>query len=366
MARSLARATGPVQLPMTPATAGKRPWRALGMVRSLEFDTPGYRFVSAPFVGNEPVLEGRIREIQLQPGLWMHCAEVVDLHSMVSRVNFSAGLRIVIVLAGEVDVRIGGQPLHLRAGDHAHHASAAIVSMPQDAMFERLWERGKWERKLSLHLTPEWLESQGWLRDSCELTALSRRHETGAPEPLALKFPDELCITPWHPSPHALALAEQLICQSDQSAPGLVRIRLASRAMELLYEALASQRKETAPNAAPTGAMRPRDQDRMLRLRNFLDAEVQQPLIPPLKIDELGRRFGLSASALQRQFRNAFGSSVNEYRRLMRLHQARTDLEHGSSIAEASYRAGYTSAANFATAFRRQFGMSPKSLRSHV
>ncbi|MEB2399687.1 MAG: helix-turn-helix transcriptional regulator [Alcaligenaceae bacterium] len=351
--------------PPTPAK-GKRPWRALGMVRSLEFDVPGYRFVSAPFAGNEPVLEGRLREIQLQPGLWMHCAEVADLHNMVSRVGFSAGLRIVVVLGGQIDVRIGGRRLHLRAGDHARHASAAVISMPQDAIFERQWERGKWERKLSLYLSPEWLESQGWLSDARELTALSRRHETGAPEPLALKFPDQLCITTWRPSPHALALAEQLICQSDESAPSLVRIRLAGRAMELLYEALASQHKEAAPGAAPAGALRPRDQDRMLRLRSFLDAEVQQPLVPPLKIEELGRRFGLSASALQRQFRHAFGSSVNEYRRLMRLHQARTDLEHGLSITEAAYRAGYTSAANFATAFRRQFGLSPKSLRSRL
>lgn len=364
MTRSLAQAADPVRLPLAP-DAGKRPWRALGMVRSVEFDTPGYRFVSAPFAGNEPVLEGQLREIQLQPGLWMHCAEVMDLHSMVSKVEFSAGLRIVVVLAGEVDVRIGGHRVHLRAGDE-HLACAAIVNMPQNEMFERRWERGKWERKLSLHLTPEWLEGQGWLRDNPELMALARRYETGAPAPLSLSLPDHLHISPWHPSPHALAIAEQLVCQSDSSAPGLARIRLAGRAMELLYEALASQHKEAGHGATPTSTLRPRDQDRMLRLRNFLDAEMQQPLNAPLRVDELGRRFGLSASALQRQFRSAFGNSVNEYRRLMRLHQAHTDLEHGLSITEAAFRAGYTSTANFATAFRRHFGMSPKSLRARV
>jgi AraC-like DNA-binding protein len=32
-------------------------------------------------------------------------------------------------------------------------------------------------------------------------------------------------------------------------------------------------------------------------------------------------------------------------------------------VNEAAQRAGYTSAANFATAFRRQFGIAPSQLR---
>lgn len=176
-----------------------RPWRALGTVRRADFEGPDYQFVSAPFSGDAPVLEGSVREAQLQPGLWMHCAEVVDLHSMASRIRIEAGLRL-------------------------------------------------------------------------------------------------------------------------------------------------------------------RDHERMLRLRSFLDAEIHQPYELPLTIEELGRRFGLSVSALQRQFRQAFSSSVNEYRRSMRLQRARADLERGCTIAEAACQAGYTSAANFSTAFRRQFGVSPRDL----
>ncbi len=157
--------------PLRPTT-GTRPWRALGMVRKLDFDSPDYRFESDSVAANEPVLEGRIRSLALQPGLSMHGTEVVDLHNMVSRVNIKAGLRVVLVLAGEVDVRIGGQRVHLHADDPALAAKAAIVSMPEDALFERRWQRGKWERKLALHVTPEWLQSHGWLR------ATDPRHDT--------------------------------------------------------------------------------------------------------------------------------------------------------------------------------------------
>lgn len=335
------------------------------MVRRLDFNIPGYRFESSPVGGNEPVLEGRMRMVQLQPGMSMHGTEVVDLHSMVSRVNLPAGLRVVIVLAGEVDVRIGGQRVNLRANSSAALPSAAIVSMPEDALFERQWQRGRWERKLALHLTPEWLRHNGWLNEQGQLSEPSRPVEAGR-RPTCLNFPNTLCILPWQPSPHALALAEQLLCQPEDPTDELNRLRLSSRALELLYEALASLRTDAGRVPAAQGNLKPRDQDRMLRLRNFIDAEIQQPASRPVHIEELGRRFGLSASALQRQFRCTFGTSVNEYRRAMRLHQARTGLEQGLSISQAADLAGYTSAANFATAFRRQFGISPKCISSRL
>ena len=99
-----------------PLPEGKRPWKALGMLRRLDFNsTPGYYFDSALLEDNDPVLEGRMRMMQLQPGLSIHGTEVVDLHNMVSRVRIKAGLRIVITLAGEIDVHIGGQRVQVHA-----------------------------------------------------------------------------------------------------------------------------------------------------------------------------------------------------------------------------------------------------------
>ncbi|NLF39553.1 helix-turn-helix transcriptional regulator [bacterium] len=172
-----------------------------------------------------------------------------------------------------------------------------------------------------------------------------------------------MCVVPWTPSPHALALAEQLILDADASASPLMRLRQAGRALEIFYEALA---KREAPTLTEATGLRLRDHERMVRLRDFLDDEIRQPYLQALTIEALGQRFGLSASALQRQFRQAFSCSINEYRRNMRLLQARAELERGSTIAAAAERAGYGSAANFATAFRRQFGLSPRAVRGRV
>lgn len=63
---------------------------------------------------------------------------------------------------------------------------------------------------------------------------------------------------------------------------------------------------------------------------------------------------------LQRLFRVSEGCSVFEYVRVKRLEAALAALSAGATtVKEASLIAGYSSAANFATAFRRQFGMTP-------
>lgn len=84
----------------------------------------------------------------------------------------------------------------------------------------------------------------------------------------------------------------------------------------------------------------------------------------PNSIEEIARNAGMSSSSLQRHFRAAFGMTVFEFIRNARLDEARRVLmQDGVSVSEAAYRAGYSNAANFATAFKRRFGISPKHVR---
>jgi AraC-like DNA-binding protein len=77
------------------------------------------------------------------------------------------------------------------------------------------------------------------------------------------------------------------------------------------------------------------------------------------------REGGVSVNTLQRLFRAMHGTTVFEHLRAMKLQRAREALERdGVPVSEAAYRAGYTSAANFTTAFKRRFGVSPKNLRA--
>ena len=84
-------------------------------------------------------------------------------------------------------------------------------------------------------------------------------------------------------------------------------------------------------------------------------------------LDHIARETGVNATTLQRQFRSLKGMTVFEYQRGRRLNSAREALEReGATVTEAAWRAGYNSPANFATAFKRQFGISPRQVRSRV
>ena len=86
-----------------------------------------------------------------------------------------------------------------------------------------------------------------------------------------------------------------------------------------------------------------------------------------LSLAQLVRAMGFTATTLQQQFRLAFGKAVFDYLRASRLQRAALALQHdGVSVARAAEIAGYSSQANFSTAFRRHFGLSPKHYRVKV
>jgi AraC-like DNA-binding protein len=115
-----------------------------------------------------------------------------------------------------------------------------------------------------------------------------------------------------------------------------------------------------ASRREPTGMILTRQDAICLdRAKNYVAARWADPL----NVEVISRAAGISASGLQRLFRIAENQSVFEYVRKLRLAQAFAALSNGeATVLEASLVAGYSSAANFATAFRRQFGITPSHL----
>ncbi|HCS71542.1 MAG TPA: AraC family transcriptional regulator, partial [Rhodospirillaceae bacterium] len=84
---------------------------------------------------------------------------------------------------------------------------------------------------------------------------------------------------------------------------------------------------------------------------------------PPLK--RMARDLGMSVGTMQTAFKSAYGRTIADFCRELRLEQARIAIEReGKSVAEAAYGAGYSNPANFSTAFKRQFGLSPSEARA--
>ncbi|ENO88326.1 AraC family transcriptional regulator [Thauera linaloolentis 47Lol = DSM 12138] len=312
-------------------------------MRAGDFCGGDYHFVGARMAPDEPVLAGRVSRLDAQDGLEVHCAQNCDLRDLRSRVSAAPGLRVTVLLAGSVDVSFGSSHVDLSAG-RQRCPRGMMVGTTHLETYERRWQRGKHERKVSLFLSSDWLQRQG-LDDA--------QTDPGVREFLSRN----LAVQPWQPSPRAVALAEQLLQLTAAPAP-MGRLLISSRAIELAHEALSNLAGQGGHTSLP-----PREHQRLARLRAFLSSDEALDL----SLDDIARWAGLSASALQRHFRAAYGTSIAEFRRDARLHKARIDLEQrGLSVAQAAHAAGYNSAANFATAFKRRFGLSPKLVRARI
>jgi AraC-like DNA-binding protein len=99
----------------------------------------------------------------------------------------------------------------------------------------------------------------------------------------------------------------------------------------------------------------------MAELRVFLGSDAAHAM----SLDDIARHAGMNANAMQRQFRRAYGTTIFDFLREQSLQRARLALEQDAiSVKQAAALAGYTSAANFATAYKRRFGVTPKLARS--
>jgi AraC-like DNA-binding protein len=276
--------------------------------------------------------------------LSVHCADVCDLHDLTIEAMQGESLHFALVLDGQVDVSFGPRRLDFAAQrtGRMRQAQAAFVSLREPELFVRRARRGNRERKVSITMARDWLAEIG-------------TDEAMADGRMPASLDRHLALERWTPSPRAVALAEQLIHPPPQPAL-LHRLYLESRVIELAAEAL-----HALLAAAPPPSLRPRERERVATVRALLDSSAADDMT----LTDIAPYAGINASTLQKQFRAVFGVAIFDYLRRGRLLRARQALEReGRSIVEAAGIAGYASPANFATAYRRAFGITPRQSRA--
>ncbi|HKT62506.1 MAG TPA: response regulator [Burkholderia sp.] len=91
---------------------------------------------------------------------------------------------------------------------------------------------------------------------------------------------------------------------------------------------------------------------------------LSRTLTDPPTVEALARAVGTHEKRLSRAFRDNLGQTVFEYLRHERLRIARDLLDTTSlSMASIAKEIGFSTAANFATAFRERFGLTPTEWR---
>ncbi|WP_197424885.1 DNA-binding response regulator [Bordetella sp. N] len=105
------------------------------------------------------------------------------------------------------------------------------------------------------------------------------------------------------------------------------------------------------------------DQTIVAMTRRYLDERLANP--PSLKL--LARQMGVHERRLTQAFRVSLGKSVKDYLRDERMHSAQRLLHHKQmSISEIAETLGFSSPANFASAFRRHVGCTPAIFRQRA
>ncbi|MBB6066244.1 helix-turn-helix transcriptional regulator [Pseudoxanthomonas broegbernensis] len=291
----------------------------------------------------EPLLEGHMFFLkELQPGLVLHCAQVRDLKDLDTQVMQHPGIKLSMLVGGASQFSFGTRRYHL--GPQARPGArnrGALVSLAEPDMFHRQWRNGREERKVSITLKREWLEAGGFdcLEEYRGLERFKRQH---------------LSEHEWIPSPRVLAAAERILAPPPM-VPALQALWMQSHCLEIVVEALGM-----IAGTRPPPRQNPRERQRMDRLVELLDSRVADDW----SLQRIARHVGSNPTSLQRAFRGHAGTTIFEYQRQRRLHLAHAALSRDRvDVERAAAIAGYTSAANFATAFKRLFGVTPRQAR---
>ncbi|WP_089342046.1 helix-turn-helix transcriptional regulator [Burkholderia singularis] len=302
----------------------------------------------------------KVREVR--PGLRIHADDAIDEFDAIMSGQCAPGLYLVLLLEGALDVSYGDRRIVLTTARRRDlrppagrvpgcEMQAFLVNALEPETFRRRVCKGAYARRLSLGVSGEWLRHV----QAASLAAMPQRLDSLLSAHLSVRF--------WQPTPRAIALAEQIV-RPPAYQPLLEAIYLESRVLDLLAEALAplqADPDEPGGGAAPEAALLDsRGYRRMADLRAFLGSGHAHHL----SLDDIARHAGMNANAMQRQFRAVYGTTIFDFLRESRLQRARVALERDAvSVKQAAALAGYTSAANFATAYKRRFGVTPKLAR---
>lgn len=261
----------------------------------------------------------------------------------MSKTAPSGGGRVILgcMMGGRGSWAMEGACAHdWRDGGHAYSLTPVDRAVSYEVSSD-----GEWNC-VAVRLEEEALDSLG--RD-CRLPPAAKAALQGRLRDHALSLP----ITA--PLRH---LMRELV--SPAYAGGMARLYRQSKAMEFVAHQLDLMARENTARQTPSGR-------ELIRVRRARDRLLDDLRNPPA-LDELAASVDLTPRRLNAGFRAVFGTTVFDYLRDARMDAARRILDDGQDVPlkQLAWTVGYGQATNFATAFRRRYGVSPGRYRRGV
>lgn len=169
---------------------------------------------------------------------------------------------------------------------------------------------------------------------------------------------ERLAFHVWSPGSELIKQATVLEQASLSQSLDLASLPAMSNSIALLHqvgnELLSSNLPKSASRAKLVHA------DSMNRVRDYVDNH----LLEELDLDSVSKATGLGPRTIQRHFKSRFGTTLIGYIRSCRLKLGYDALYlRNATVEQAAFLAGYSSPSNFSTAFKKEFGISPKYCR---
>ncbi|NDJ17350.1 helix-turn-helix transcriptional regulator [Myxacorys almedinensis] len=291
---------------------------------------------------HNPLRKGYYREIQIRDGLDLAIAdECFHTDLIITSCDRDHPLELNYTLVGVESSNLNST----HAGQHAFYGSGMA---PGEALNVVANQRSLC---ISIHIEP----------------ALFCQWAAGSPEQLPdqirhwVKPSDQIYYIQVSKTTTAMQTALQQILQCPFQ--GLTqRLYLESKVWELMALQLAHtlEPEGANPKAKP---LKPEDVERIHYAKEVLVARLDQP---PSLI-ELARLVGINDCKLKVGFRQVFGTTVFSYLHDCRMTRSRQLLDAGElTVAEAAKAVGFANRSHFAIAFRKKFGVNPRTYRQEM
>ena len=283
--------------------------------------------------------QGRTREIQLCAGLELSIVDVVS-HDVTERVPENEHpVQFCAYLSGLIesgDYASGG-PLRIDASQ-GYIGGSGI----QPGHFVRP-QTSQRQVGVDIHMTPA-LFQQFFANGQDELPASLR--------PLTMGNNWQQRFSPRTTDAMRLVVRQIIHCPFQGMTK---RAYLQAKVFELM--ALQLDGLVASPRSLPTQSLKADTRDRIHHAAAILRSQLESP---PCQTT-LAQQVGMSDRTLQKGFKAVFGVTPFTYLTQQRMQQAEQLLRQpGQTVAEIANIVGYANPAQFAAAFKRQFGMTPR------
>lgn len=306
-------------------TFSQADFERFGQLYDIEFRFPSIQGSSGP--DDRIVARGEINEHSLPSGFrfTFSSLEVMEAYESVSRGH--APLLILVVLDGIVELTLGSVEHILTPGN------AVSMQLHPDYPLRACQREQQHLNVVALAFDPR--------RDSLGHASTGLHGLTILPQ-----TPLRQWIVPQ-------ALQELLNTYAILTMTGSRRnLVLEGLALQLAGLGLASEEQES-PNV-PVVPVQQRQRLELVRQHLEFTPDHHHTL------KDLAQMAAMSPSGLRAKFRAMYGVPVFDYLRKCRLRLAKHYLDQGFSVEQTANKVGYSHATNFSTAFRREFGFSPR------